>query len=1087
MANLRTRNGSHVAGLSLLLTVALAAPAWSQVQSGRIVGTVKDAQQATAPKATVTVTSSATGQSLNVTTNDSGDYVVTPVNPGLYRVTVALPGFQTAVVNAVEVPVGQSVRVDVELKIGTVAETAEVTATAPLLDTESGTLGQSVTNTQIVDLPLNGRSFYELARLTPGAAGLPGGASVVPIRANFINGTAISGVRGSQLTFQIDGVDVTDHHQGGTYIQTSVDALQEFKVQQSAYSAEFSQAGGMLNVATKSGGSAFRGGLFEFLRNDVFDAADYFVRQKQELNRHQFGGTLGGPVVKGKTFFFVSYEGTRESRQLPVNLTVASAAMKQGNFSAISNRIYDPLTGQPFPGNVIPAERLSPQAQYFARLIPDPNTSAGTHAWSADRELEADQSTLRIDHSLAEKHKIFVRYSFHDNRMDDPSSNLGAPYLAYPALGSAHLHTRGQNMVAALTSTFSPTVLNEFRFSYLPQVVDLEPFGLGTNYLQEAGIRGFEETGRPGVVGSFPDFTWSGYSNMSGSAFDQRPKTQDLKVLEFIDNVTFIKGTHIFKAGTKVRRWLPYFTDSKQYQGVWAFNGFATQNPASPTGTGDAFADFMLGLPRQVTRAFPADTFGGQATYAHFFVQDDIKVNSRLSLNLGLRYEYSPWASGYRGQIGTFDPSSPRPIIVGSATDQIDLGSQFAGPSAYALFRNYIQTSSQAGLPLSITSTDKTQFGPRFGFAWQPFGDKTVVRGGYGSFFEQENTDGRVNNNMVPFRLDETGINDLTQRRTMADFFRGQPLTTSAAPTLGATATELKMGRNHHFNLGAQQQVSSSTVVEVNYVGNIGQYLNGTTNLNIPEPGAGGVQARRPYPQFGNIFYFDTNMSNTYHSLQTTLVRRASKGLWYMASYTLSKSITSQNTPAVGGNTAREKAISGFDIPHNLAVSAGWELPVGAGKLVLGDARGVTQALLGGWQMQAILILRSGRPFTPTISADRANTGVGGQRPNRLGSGALDNPTIERWFDTTAFALPAQFTYGDSGANILREGSYRNLDFSVFKRFGNKLEFRVECFNLTNTPSFNAPATAIDTATAGRVTSTLSTPRQFQFGLKFNF
>ena len=1087
MANGRTRNGSSVARLSLLLTVALAAPAWSQVQSGRIVGTVRDAQQATAPNATVTVTSSATGQSLNVTTNDNGDYVVTPVNPGVYRVTVALAGFQTAVVNAVEVPVAQSVRVDVELTIGGVTETTEVTAAVPLLDTESGTLGQSVTNTQIVDLPLNGRSFYELARLTPGAAGLPGGASVVPIRANFINGTAISGVRGSQLTFQIDGVDVTDHHQGGTYIQTSVDALQEFKVQQSAYSAEFSQAGGMLNVATKSGASEFHGGLFEFLRNDVFDSADYFVRQKQELNRHQFGGTLGGPLVKRKTFFFLSYEGTRESRQLPVNLTVASAAMKQGDFSGISNRIYDPLTGQPFPGNVIPASRLSPQALYFARLIPDPNTSTGTHAWSADRRLDADQFTLRIDHSLSEKHKIFVRYSFHDNRMDDPSSNLGAPYLAYPALGSAHLHTRGQNIVAALTSTLRPTVLNEFRFSYLPQVVDLEPFGLGTNYLQEAGIRGFEETGRPGVVGSFPDFTWSGYSNMSGSAFDQRPKTQDLKVLEFTDNVTFIRGRHIFKTGAKVRRWLPHFTDSKQYQGVWAYNGFATQNPASPTGTGDAFADFMLGFPRQVTRAFPADTFGGQATYAHFFVQDDIKVHSRLSLNLGLRYEYSPWASGYRGQLGTFDPSSPRPIIVGSETDQIDLGSQFAGPSAYALFQNYIQTSSQAGLPLSITSTDKTQFGPRFGFAWQPFGDKTVLRGGYGSFFEQENTDGRVNNNMVPFRLDETGINDLTQRRTMADFFRGQPLTTSAAPTLGATATELKMGRNHHFNFGVQQQVSPSAVLEVNYVGNIGQYLNGTTNLNIPEPGAGGVQARRPYPQFGNIFYFDTNMSNTYHALQATLVRRASKGLWYMASYTFSKSITAQNNPAVGGNIAREKAISGFDIPHNLAVSAGWELPVGRDKRFLGDAGGVTQALLGGWQMQAILILRNGRPFTPTIAADRANTGVGGQRPNRTGSGALDNPTLEKWFDTTAFVLPAQFTYGDSGANILREGSYRNLDFSVFKRFGNKLEFRVECFNLTNTASFNAPATAIDTATAGRVTSTLSTPRQLQFGLKFNF
>jgi hypothetical protein len=238
---------------------------------------------------------------------------------------------------------------------------------------------------------------------------------------------------------------------------------------------------------------------------------------------------------------------------------------------------------------------------------------------------------------------------------------------------------------------------------------------------------------------------------------------------------------------------------------------------------------------------------------------------------------------------------------------------------------------------------------------------------------------------------------------------------------------------------------------------------------------------------FGGIAYFDTYMSNTYHSLQTTLVRRASRGLWYLVSYTFSKSITTQNNPSVGGNTGREKAISAFDVPHNLALSVGWELPVGRGKRFLGNAGGATQALLGGWQMQAIYIWRSGRPFTPTISADRANTGVGGQRPNRVGSGALDNPTVDKWFDTTAFVLPAQFTYGDSGANILREDSYKNLDFSVFKRFGDKVELRAECFNLTNTPSFNAPATAIDTATAGRVTSTFSTPRQVQLGLKFKF
>ena len=437
-----------------------------------------------------------------------------------------------------------------------------------------------------------------------------------------------------------------------------------------------------------------------------------------------------------------------------------------------------------------------------------------------------------------------------------------------------------------------------------------------------------------------------------------------------------------------------------------------------------------------MTRAFPADTFGGQANYWHAYVQDDFKVSNRLTLNVGLRYEYSPWLSGYRGQVGTFDPSSSRPIIVASENDQVDLGSQFAGDSAYALFQNYIQTSSQAGLPLSITETDRTQFGPRFGFAWRPFGETTVVRGGYGLFYEQESSADRVNNNMVPFRLDQTAFNDQSPPvRTMADFYLGTRLTNSAAPSIGASATEQKMGRDHHFSFGLQQEIAPFTVLELNYVGNIGRFLNGTTNINIPEPGAGGVQARRPYPLFGGINYFDDSQENTYHSLQTSVEQRSHAGLWYLASYTWSKSMTTQNVTAVGGNRGREKALSAFDVPHNIAISVGYELPIGQGRRFLANANAVVDGLLGGWQVQGIYIWRSGRPFTPTISSDRANTGVGGQRPNRLGSGQLDEPTVEVWFDKTAFALPAQFTYGDSGGNILREDSYKTLDFSLFKQF----------------------------------------------------
>lgn len=1094
--SVRTQSLNRTIAVTLLLAgVALILPARAQVQTGRIVGTVYDPTKAVVPNATVIVTESSTNQAVTVATNEHGNYVVTPLNPGIYRVTVASPGFTTTAINTVEVQVGQSARVDVEMKVGETSSIIEVTSTVPLLDTESGTLGHVVTNTQIVNLPLNGRSFYELARLTPGAALLPGGGNLLRIRANYISGTAISGVRGSQTTFLMDGVDITDHHQGGSLIQTSVDALQEFKVQQSAYSAEFSHAGGLLNATTKSGSNDIHGGLFEFLRNDKFDARNFFAKEREVLKRNQFGGTLGGPVSipklyrgRNQTFFFVSYEGMRERQGLVFNNIVPSAAMKGGDFSRISNRIYDPLTTTglrtPFPNNIIPTSRLSPQALYLARFIPDPNTSSGTFVWAPARQLDTDQFTLRLDQSLTDRHKVFVRYSFHDQRQNEPN--------AFPALGYASLKTRGQNAVASLTSTFRPTLLNEFRFNYLPAIVDLKAYLQGTDFYREAGIRGFEETARPGVVGSFPDFGWSGYSAMNGSAFDQRPKTQDLKVYEWTDNVTWIRGRHIFKFGTKIRRWVPLFTDSKQYQGLWSFNGSNTQNPSTPAGTGDAFADFLLGLPRSVQRAFPANTFGGEGNYYHAYTQDDLKVNNRLTLNLGLRYEYSPWLKGYRGQLGTFDPTSSRPIIIASNSDRIDLGAQFAGPTAYALFRDFIQTSRQAGLPRSITYPDKKQFGPRLGFAWRPFGERTVLRGGYGIFYETENTDGRVNNNMVPFRLDETAFNDQSPPvRTIADFFLGRPLTTAAAPSLGPTLTRMHTGRDHHWNVGVQREITVNTVLEIDYVGNRGLFLNGANAFNNPPAGPGAIQSRRPYPRFGPISYFSQDVSTIYHAFQAKLEKRLSENLWYMVSYTFSKSLISQNAPVTGGNTAREKALSGFDIPHNLVASFGYELPVGRGKRFLGGTHGLTGALLGGWQIQGIVGIRSGRPFTPTISTDRANIGVGGQRPNRLRSGKLEHSSVERWFDLSAFVPPDQFTYGNSAANILREDRFKTFDFSIFKQFriteGSRLQFRAECFNLTNTPSFNAPNTAIDTAAGGRVTSTASAPRQIQFALKYNF
>ena len=1066
--------------------ILTAAGMYAQIQSGRIVGTVYDPNKAVVPGAKVVITNTGTNQTQTLSTSGTGDFVLTPVNPGIYRVEVSAQGFGLSEVNRVEVTVGQSARVDVELKLGDTSTRVEVTAGAQLLNTESGTLGQEVTNKQIVDLPLNGRSFYELARLTPGATLLPGSGNLLRIRANYESGTSISGVRGNQTSFYLDGVDTTDHHQGGTLIQTSIDALQEFQIQQSEYSAEFRNAGGVLNGTTKSGTNEFHGVLFEFLRNDKLDSRNFFALQRDVLKRNQFGGGIGGPLSipklysgKNRTFFFLNYEAMRQRAGQVFNSLVPSPAQKAGDFSAPGlNTIYDPTTGAPFPGNKIPVDRISPQAQFFAKYLADPN-SGNRAIFAPSQPLSQDQFTIRADQTITSNHRAFVRYSFINYQQNDPN--------AFPALGYASLNTRGHNIVAALISNLSPTLINEGRFSYLPNAIDLQAFFQGTNFYSQAGVPGFEDTGhRPGVAGSFPDFSWSGYASLSGSTFDQRPKTQDLKAWEFTDNLTWVKGKHILKFGGQFRHWVPLFTDSGVYEGQWSFNGSITQNPARPAGTGDAFADFMLGVPFSVGRNFPADWFGGYANYWHIYAQDDIKVNSRLTLNVGLRYEYSPWLSGYKGQVGAILPNSPKPIAVQS----IDLNAQFAAPTANALFGNLTQTCSQAGIAENCTATDKTQFAPRFGFAWRPFDEKTVIRGGYGIFYEVESSGNRVNHNMVPYTLSETVFND--GLRTMANFFAGRPIGgATTAPSLAGGYPNMPMGYDQHWSFGVQRQLPANSVLEVNYVGNRGVNLYEGNPINDPLPGPGGIQARRPYPIFGALTFNGQDNSTIYHALQAKFEKRLSWGLWHLVSYTWSRSIAVGNTPSVGGDYAYERAATSFDIPQNLTVSAGYELPLGKGKKFLSSANRFATGLLGGWQVQGIVVLRSGRPFTPTISRDVANTGIGGQRPNRIGSGELDNPTIAQWFDKTAFTTPANFTYGNSGADILREDRFKNLDFSLFKQFQfnerTRLQFRAEAFNLTNTPSFSAPGTNVDTASGGVVTSTISAPRNIQFGLKLNF
>jgi Carboxypeptidase regulatory-like domain len=1080
-----------------LLSVAVSSCVFGQSTNATLSGVVEDAQGAVVPNADVVAVEIGTGQSHETKSSNNGDYTVTDLPIGDYKVTAAAPGFKGLVIPSITLHVNQAASLDLKLEVGAVSEHVVVTTTLPLLNTESSSVGQVVENQSIESQPLNGRSFWQLVALVPGASYTPGGEGSITgggsLRASVVN-VQIDGTGFIWNGWLLDGADITEYEQGGTNVQPNVDALAEFKVFSANMPAEYGHTPNVVSVTMKSGTNAFHGTAYEFIRNDIIDAHNYFATtSKNILKRNQFGGTLGGPIKRDKVFFFADIEASRQSQGITFSDIVPSLAMRTGNFSGDSTKIKDPLTGQQFPNNIIPTNRISPQATFFMNYLPTPAQAS----FSSAQGLDIIKSDMKVDAAVTNADHVMGRYSIADNQETDPNQ--------FPDLEFQSLHSRAQNLAFSETHTFGAHWLNEARAGYYRDYFLFSAILAGTNYLSEAGITGYELTQ---VTPSFPYITMSGYSAFNGSGSGNFPKSNRIRTWQYADTVSYTSGKNEVRFGAQMWVQRHSFYNGQGQEGEFTFT---TQY------TGDAFGDFLLGYPAQTYRSYPLTLYGNKGIEWAGFAQDNYHATPNLTFNVGLRWEYNPFFDGIDGQTSAFDFSNGKVIVPMRNGQILDTNAQPETPQLIPLFSDRTIGTDSLGLPTSVRKAGALgQFIPRVGFAWRPNGsDRVVVRAAYGLFPIFLDTNMTLQwAHVPPFLIQQTIINPTgTPQFTWANPFQGQALV-AANPHPGTVCagTSLVLNScvmpaistapqtfNHtymeQYNFATQWQLLKDMSLDVAYVGNHtvhGQLISIPENL--PSPGAGAVQARRPFNQWGQVGLSNSIGIAHYNALQTALEKRLSSGVYALVSYTFSKCLdngSSESAPPDISLLKQNYGVCNYDITNNFTLSSIYQLPFGKGRRFLNGASWPAEAALGGWELAGIFMDRTGLPFTPVIGSDVANTGTSGEWPNRIGSGKLANPTALKWFDTTAFTTPAQYTYGNSRRDILRSDGLVDLDMTLKKNFtfteSKILEVRFESFNLANHPTFAAPGATIGTSSAGKVTSTLNSNRIFQAAAKFFF
>ena len=1151
---------------------ALGTPASAQKDAGTIVGTVTDPSGAVVPEAKVTVTDVEHGTTFATRTNSSGEFVAGALKIGRYTVTVEHAGFRKAVSTPMNLDVQQRIAVNFRLQVGQAAESVEVTGAAPLLETETSELGQVIDTNRVENLPLNGRNFAQLALLTAGTAPSEPGA-----RDENSFGFSANGGRSLQNNFLLDGIDNNSNlpdllNETNYVIQPSVEALQEFKVQTNAYSAEFGRGNGaIVNAAIMSGTNSLHGGSWEFVRNEKFDARNYFDLANQgtpPYKQNQFGAKLGGPIWKNKTFFFVDYEGLRIRQAQTQSFLLPSLAERTGDFSELidyttqaldpngnpavdcngkptyNGEIFDTrstkvvsvmpprLCGVPFgydpssglPVNIIPANPSSPNGGFLdplalrlAALYPEPNVfnnPAINFTANPVRKETRNNFDLRVDHKFGEKDNSFYRFSYEDQPSLIPGSFPG--YADGGGFFSGDEDNAYRSVAVSETHVFRPELINEFRLGY--NRIHSRRFQL--NYNRDvSALLGF-----PGVPfgpenGGLPQLTFSDAPQLGSPTF--LPSLEIQNTYSVSDNVTWVKGPHTLKFGTEIRREQFTIFQPAESRGTLDFGNGFTDNPAAPFTGGSGFASFLAGL-----------SDGGAINNLHnvdyrrpvhsFYGEDDWKVTSKLTLNLGLRYELFTTVKEAHDQQGTFDlndPTNPTIIVPQGQTMQLT-------PTLASEIR--ISPTGSRGL----VDLDANNFAPRIGLAYQ-LTERTVLRSGYGIFYGGEEN-GPYSNPSAgfnpPFFVTQSfsnpcpgpsaspalncalpGINFLYQG------FPANALVDPNTPTLYSIDPNLTTPYMQQWHLSIERELGFNTVFEISYAGSKGDklytFLNGNQALPTPDPTAP-TAPRRPVPLIDTgINWFRSTGASSYNSLQLRAEKRFSHGLSFMAAYTWAHSIDNASNANLGSQNnddfrdfrhpESEYGNSSFGVRHRAVFSYIYELPIGHGKRLAGQAGSALNTVVGGWQVAGVATISSGNWFSVTDNGNFSNSdgGAGGnsERPNQIGDPTARPCVPGTFFNTCAFTDPPLGSFGNVGRNTLQGPGYVIWDTSLFKTFRLSerfhLEFRSEFFNLLNHTNFllsqSGPqesnnSTVLGTSQFGFLTAARA-PRQIQFGIKLLF